>query len=63
MTPEQFKSIRHALGLSAQGMANALGLTSGRAVRYYESGGRPIIGPVLRLMQIYNKHPKLAKCT
>ena len=27
MTKEQFKTIRHALGLSAQGMADALGIT------------------------------------
>jgi len=52
MTPQQFKDARHKLGLSAQGMANALGMStsSGRTVRRWEAGDRDIPGPVIRVI-------------
>lgn len=47
MTPARLKQIRHDLGLSTQGLANALRMApdSGRTVRRWESGGTPISGP------------------
>ena len=59
MNSTEFKAIRKDLGLSAQRTADALGIQSGRAIRYYESGQRPISGPVERLMLIYNEYPLL----
>jgi len=46
MTPAEFKAARHALGLSAEGMAKALQVASGRTVRRWEAGDRDIPGPV-----------------
>lgn len=54
MTPKNFKAIRHALGLTAEGMAKALNVSSGRVVRHWEAGSRKIGGPVgvaVRYMQ------------
>lgn len=47
MTPSRLKQIRHDLGLSTQGLANALRMApdSGRTVRRWESGETPISGP------------------
>jgi len=59
MKPTEFRTIRTRLGLSAQGMAGALGIKSGRAIRYYEKGDRPISGPIGKLMVIYNEYPLL----
>jgi DNA-binding transcriptional regulator YiaG len=59
MTPAEFREIRHALGLSAEGMARVLRVSSGRTVRWWESGGRPITGPVelaMELLSILNAH-------
>ena len=58
MTPTEFKAIRHSLGLSAQGLADALGLgaSSGRTVRRWEAGGRDIPGPVRVLMLIWQRN-------
>jgi DNA-binding transcriptional regulator YiaG len=49
MTPTELKSARHALGLSAEGFARAVGVESGRTVRRWESGERDIPGPVVVL--------------
>jgi len=38
MSPSEFKAARHALGLSAQGMAKRLGIASGRTIRRWEAG-------------------------
>lgn len=46
MTPETLKSARHALGLSAEGLARLVGVESGRTVRRWEAGERDIPGPV-----------------
>lgn len=51
MTAEEFRKIRIALGLSTQGMAKFLGLKSGRMIRYYESGKKPIPQWVEKLLQ------------
>jgi len=51
MTPADFRKARHALGLSAQAMAFALGVSDGRTIRRWESGENPIGGPVERLVE------------
>jgi hypothetical protein len=43
--PDLFRRCRHALGLSAQGMASALRIADGRSVRRWEAGDRDIPGP------------------
>jgi DNA-binding transcriptional regulator YiaG len=50
MTPKEFKSARHALGLSAQGLANALGVKSGRTIRRWEAGQNDI--PIMAIQLI-----------
>jgi len=52
MTPAQLKAARHALGLSARGMAAALSDPDGatvhlRTVRRWESGVQAVPGPVV----------------
>jgi len=46
MTPQELKGARRELGLSAEGMARALKIASGRTVRRWEAGSRGIPGPV-----------------
>lgn len=53
MTPADLKATRHALGLSAEGFARAVGAKSGRNVRRWESGERDIPGPVKVLVRIW----------
>ncbi len=50
MTPAEFKAIRRGLGLSAQAMARAVGVSDGRTIRRWEAGDRDIPGPVRVLM-------------
>ena len=50
MTPAEFRAIRHDLGLSAQAMARALGVKSGRTIRHWEAGTNNISGPARTLM-------------
>jgi len=52
MTPAEFRYIRHALGLSTQGLARLLQVSSGRTVRRWEAGDRDIPGPVRVLMLV-----------
>ncbi len=47
MTRAEFKAARHALGLSAQGMARALRVSDGRTIRRWQSGERDIPGPAI----------------
>jgi DNA-binding transcriptional regulator YiaG len=47
MTPAEFRAARHAIGLSAEGMARALKVSSGRTVRRWEAGDRDIPGPAI----------------
>lgn len=51
MTPEELKSARHALGLSAEGFASWVNVQSGRTVRKWEAGDRDIPGPVAVLVR------------
>ena len=51
MTPADLKSARHALGLSAEGMAKLVQVESGRTVRRWEAGERDIPGPVQVLIR------------
>jgi DNA-binding transcriptional regulator YiaG len=59
MTPERVREIRTALGLSQNGLAEALrlGVNGGRTVRRWEAGQLPISGPAqvaLELMEEKN---------
>ena len=48
MTPDEVRAARRELGLTQQGLADALqldGRYSKDTVRSWESGGRPISGP------------------
>ena len=51
-TPEELKAARHALGLSAEGLARMVRVESGRTVRRWEAGDREIPGPVTAVMEI-----------
>ncbi len=54
MTPAEFRAIRQAFGYSAEGLARALCVQSGRTVRKWEAGDRDIPGPaqvVMRLLE------------
>ncbi|MEM7652404.1 MAG: helix-turn-helix domain-containing protein [Pseudomonadota bacterium] len=55
MSPKEFKEARHALGLSAKGMARALKVESGRTIRRWESGERDIPGPAIVAVQFMIK--------
>jgi len=50
MTPAEFKAIRRALGYSQEGVAELMGVASGRTLRRWEAGDRNIPGPVVKLM-------------
>jgi len=45
MKPEKIKSIRQALGLSQQELAERLRLSDSRVVRRWEAGTRSVSGP------------------
>ena len=49
MTPAEFRSIRHSLSLTQLALAERIRVTR-RAVLYWESGDKPIPGPVAVLM-------------
>ena len=53
MTPVEFKAARHALGLSAEGLARTIGVATGRTVRKWEAGDRDIPGPAALLMRLF----------
>ena len=46
MTPTQFREARHTLGLSCAALARALRVSGFRTVQRYETGERPVPGPV-----------------
>jgi transcriptional regulator with XRE-family HTH domain len=59
MTPDEFRDARRMLGrkigqddLSQRDLAQALGISSARAIRHYEDGTRPI-GPTVELLMRY----------
>jgi len=52
MTPNEFKAIRRALGLSVKRTASLLGVASERTVRRWEQGDREIPGPAIVLMRL-----------
>jgi DNA-binding transcriptional regulator YiaG len=58
MSPADLKSARKALGLTQQGLADALLLTGPYAkdvVRSWEAGRRPISGPAVKAIQLMLK--------
>ena len=55
MTPDELKSIRHDLGLSAEEFAKLVRVSSGRIVRRWEAGDNEIPGPVAVLLELIDK--------
>ena len=51
MSKEEFAAIRAAAGLSYSKLADYLGVKELRSVQRYESGERPVSGPVAKLMR------------
>lgn len=51
MTPDELKEARHRLGLSANALADLVGVSDGRTVRRWEAGDRDIPGPVQVLLR------------
>ena len=57
MTPKNLRKSRDRLGLSAEEFARAVGASSGRTVRRWESGERSIPGPVKMLVFLAERLP------
>ena len=55
MTPETFKSIRNATGLSVRQLATVLRIQDSGTIRRYENGSREVSGPVSALMDMIHK--------
>lgn len=51
-TPADLKAARHALGLTADGLARVVRVEGGRTVRRWEAGDREIPGPVTVLLEV-----------
>jgi DNA-binding transcriptional regulator YiaG len=51
MTPAQFRAARHALGLSAKGLAHALRASSGRVIYAWERGEYPFDGVTITALE------------
>jgi len=52
MSPEEFKSIRIAAGLSLNELAAKLRINGDRLLRRWEDGEQPVSGPVSILMEM-----------
>lgn len=52
MSADEFKAIRLRAGLTQTQLADALHISDRRTVRYWETGERPVTGPVSILMQL-----------
>ena len=61
MTPADFKKARRKLGLSAQGMADLVGVKEGRTIRRYEAGEIAISGTVEKLIGYLLRDPAVPK--
>lgn len=63
MTPDELKSIRHALGLTVRGLADALSEpghkpVNPRTVRRWETGEQDIQGPVAVALRLLLREKK-----
>lgn len=61
MTSAEFKSLREGLGLSAQALADILGIRNERTVRHWESGGAIPDDAMARLVQLDELVVKMAQ--
>lgn len=52
MTPEEFKQVRIALGLSQQKFADYLGIKNSRTIRRMESGDWPVSVRVVKILKL-----------
>jgi len=57
MTPEEIKAARRAIGMTQQGLANALHLHLS-TIASWEQGTQPISGPALVAMRYMLREPK-----
>jgi DNA-binding transcriptional regulator YiaG len=51
MTPSEIRTLRAALGLTQQALANRMGVTV-TTVSRWEQGVRPLEGPALKLLEM-----------
>jgi DNA-binding transcriptional regulator YiaG len=58
MSPQELRTIRHALGLSQAGLAELVGAQSARTVRRWECGDRAIPAPVAILLRLVTRKPE-----
>ena len=58
LTPQELKTARKALGLSADRFAATVGIADGRSVRRYESGDRAVPGPLETLLRLADEVPQ-----
>jgi len=61
MTPDELKSIRRSLGLTADAFAALVRVANGRTVRKWEAGDRDIPGPVTVLAEGIRDHSAVRK--
>jgi DNA-binding transcriptional regulator YiaG len=59
MKPEELRAARHKLNLSAESLAQIVGVESGRTVRRWEAGDREIPGSVAILVKLMLDHPQV----
>jgi DNA-binding transcriptional regulator YiaG len=61
MTPLELKAARKTLGLTQGELARALGMSGDRIVRRWESGERPVPGPVARMVRVFIEDRKVLR--
>lgn len=55
MSPASFKAIRERAGLTQSQLADFLRISDRRTIRYWETGERPVSGPVSLLMELLDQ--------
>lgn len=55
MMPTAFKAIRERAGLTQSQLADFLRISDRRTIRYWETGERPVSGPVSLLMELLDQ--------
>ena len=59
MTGEEFRNLRDQLGVTQQRLAELIGMSSGRAIREWESGAVAVPEPVALLVGAMAKFPRV----
>ena len=63
MTPAEFTAAREKLGLSVDELAKLLGVSSRRTIAWWESGKRPVPGPVDLAMRLLLERKEMNDAT